>query len=507
MARPEGGRPARGRGAAWLAALAVALATACGTPSPGGGGGRRPLRIALYAAPLSADPHLHGEFLTHTVASNVYEALTRLDAQLRVQPALAESWQSLDELTWRFRLRAGARFHDGRPLTARDVAFSLDRARDPDRSSYRGYLVSVREVRTVDERTVDVLTLRPNVVLLNKLSYVFVVPAGAPERIEQPIGTGPYRARFGPRRQQIDLTAFPDYWSAAPPEPRVELVAVSDDAERGRTLVAGEVDVAWSLPPEQAERVQLTPGCRVLAQPGLSMTYLYLNRQRPPFGDRRVREAVHLALDREALVARELRGFGRPAYQLVSRSVFGFAAGLGRGERDLVRARALLAQAGHSGGLDFELEHRPGWRVAELARQLAEAGLRAHARARPWHELVTRVNRGEVQASLSGLAFSSGDASEVLDTMLHTRDLQLGYGGDNPHYSNAELDRLIEASGQTADLRLRRVHLEQAMQLAMHDLPLVPLVVPDDLFGLRDDVTWNARADGRMLAVDVTRRR
>lgn len=466
----------------------------------------RPLRVALYRAPLSADPHLHAEYLSYSVAQNTYEGLTGLDALLRVRPALAESWQSVDENTWLFRLRKGVRFHDGRPLTVADVVFSLQRAQGPRTSGYRSYLVGVKQVRAVDEQTLEIVCARPSVVLLTKLAFVLIVPSGAPDIIREPVGTGPYRARHSEGRERVELRAFEQYWGETPRQAKLDLVAIPDGVERARAFQAGEVDVALDLPPERAESLQAAPGCRVVAQPGLTMSYLLLNHKRPPFADLRVREALDLALDREALVARELRGFGRPARQLVSRSVFGFAAGVEPGGRDLVKARALLQKAGHPAELELELEHTAGRRTEELVRQLAEAGMRVTARARPMLELARRIIKGEAQLSLHGLAFSSGDASEVLDSMLHTPDTELGFGGDNlAAYSNREVDRLIEESAQSADMRLRRELLAQAMHLAMADLTYVPLVVPDDLLGLRDEVAWQPRSDGRVLGVDLSR--
>lgn len=487
-----------------LALLGLALA-ACGPASPAARDSR-PLRVALYHAPLSADPHLHAEYLSYSVAQNTYEGLTSLDGLLRVRPALAESWQSVDENTWLFRLREGVRFHDGRPLRVADVVYSLQRAQAPGTNGYRSYLVGVKQVRALDEQTLEIVCARPNVVLLTKLAFVLIVPSGAPVIIKEPIGTGPYRARHLDGHDRVELRAFEDYWGEAPKQARVDLLAIADGTERARAFQAGEVDVALDLPPERAESLQSAPGGRVVAQPGLTMSYLLLNHRRPPFADPRVRQALDLALDREALVARELRGFGRPAHQLVSRSVFGFAAGVDPGTRNLVQARALLRQAGYPGGLDVELEHMAGRRTDELRRQLAEAGLRVTAQPRPMLALAQRISRSETQLSLHWLAFSSGDASEVLDSMVHTPDPELGFGGDNlAGYSNREVDRLIEESAQSADMRLRRELLAQAMHLTMTDLDFVPLVVPDDLLGLRDQVAWQPRSDGRVLGIDLSR--
>ena len=154
---------------------------------------RPPLVVGLSSAPRGLDPHLYNDFVSFEVCANAFEGLTRLDRNLGVEPALAESWSSPDELTWHFRLRSGVRFHDGRELQAADVVFSIERARSHPRSEFRGYLVSVRAVRALGPRGVEIVTERPSPLLLNRLSFIGVVPAGGPDEIREPIGSGPFR--------------------------------------------------------------------------------------------------------------------------------------------------------------------------------------------------------------------------------------------------------------------------------------------------------------------------
>ena len=139
------------------------------------------------------DPHLHNESLTSAVLANVYDGLTELDHDFGVRAALAAGWSNPDEKTWVFRIRPAVAFHDGRPLTAGDVVFSLERARHHPESGLASYLVEVESVREIDPLTVEVRTRRPFAPLLAKLTPVYIVPRGAPSRIEDPVGTGPYR--------------------------------------------------------------------------------------------------------------------------------------------------------------------------------------------------------------------------------------------------------------------------------------------------------------------------
>ena len=490
--------------AACLAASAACRAREAPAASPAAG----PVRIGLYTAPLGFDPHLASDFLTYFVHANAFESLTRLDAQLRVEPALAESWESPNDLTWRLHLRPGVRFHDGRGLTVRDVVFSLERARRHPRSSVALYLGSVREVRAVGDAVVEIVTAQPTAVLLNKLAFVPIVPAGSPERIEVPVGTGPYRLPAEQGADRILLRAWEGYWGPRPPEPEVELRVVPDAGEAARLLVAGQLDLLPDLQPAAVERVRATPGCRVVTAPGLTTEILRMRVDRRPFSDLRVRTAVHLALDREELVRRLLAGRGAAATQPVGRGVLGFDPGVAPPKRDLARARQLMAEAGYPGGFAVDLELREGRRAAAIQEQLAEVGIRASLRVRPWGEMLERLKAGQVDFYFGGLVADSGDASDVLDSAVHTPDASQGYGDANySGFSSPRVDRSIEAARRARVVQDRRDALQAAMRLAMEDLPLIPVLIPDDVYGAREGIAWTVRADGRVLASDVSRRR
>ena len=468
-----------------------------------------PLHVALSSAPITLDPHLHDEVTTYSVLGNLYEGLVGFDTEMAVQPVLAQRWESPDDLTWRFRLHPNVTFHDGRPLTAADVAFSLDRARRHPRSRSASYLTAIREVTVVDPLTLDLRTTRPFPLLLNKLAFIAIVPHGAPDEIREPIGTGPYRfvARHGDDR--LDLAAFPRYWGEPAPISQVRLSFVVDNAERIRGLLGGELDLAVDLVMADLAPIEPTPGRRVAARPALGVSQLWVRVDRPPLADLRLRRALELALDRDALVRDSLGGRGTVATQLVSRSVFGFAPDLAAPAHDLAAAQRLVREAGFPNGVDLELDHQPTVReqVAVLRAQLAAAGIRVQTVEAPWEKLYARIVAGEARLFFAGWVCTSGDASDLFEGVLHTRDEVGGFGANNYlGYANLRLDRLVEESGATLDMRQRRRLLQEAMGLAMDDLPLVPLWNRHVLYGLRADVEWSPRADGRIYAREIRRR-
>jgi peptide/nickel transport system substrate-binding protein len=485
------------------AALVAALCCAvhCGRPPAAA---ERPLRIALDSGPFALDPHA-GELLTLSVLRNLYDALTAFDAGNRVRPALAESWENPDELTWIFHLRRGVFFHDGREFTARDVLFSFDRARRAAPASEIGtYLVAIDKVLALDAHTVEITTRRPYSILLNKLAFVLIVPAGSPPVISRPVGTGPYRLVSDQPGKRLALRVFERYWGGAAGVRRVEFLPLPDPEARVRGLLDGDLDVVAEPGIADVERIRAARGCRIAEQTSLGVTYLVLRSDRQPLADPRTRRAISLALDRGALVRQALRGEGEPIGQMVTRNVFGFAPDILPPAAAPAAARALLAAAGHAGGLDLALQIRPGLRpeLDALAGQLRGAGIRVHAVERPLESFAA-----DVDLSFASWFCLSGDASDFFDALAHSPSRRNGYGSGNfARYRNPALDALIEDSEATLNMLTRRVQLEHSMHVVMDDLVFVPLYSTPILYGTRDEVDWQPRSDDLILVNTIHRR-
>jgi peptide/nickel transport system substrate-binding protein len=484
------------------AALAAGGALSCGRAPVTV---ERPLRMALYSDLQGLDPHVTLQYQTLSALSNVFEGLTRLDAAMEVEPALAVSWENPDDVTWLFHLRPGVKFHDGRSLRAADVVYSLERARHHPQTRLGNLLVAVRNVREVDESTVEIKTERFHAVLLNKLAMPLVMPADSGDQPVGAVGTGPYRVASYRPGEGLSLDAFPDYWDGAPAVPRAEVAFVGDASERADRLLGAEFELVQELSPERVEEVRSTPGLRIEVQSGFMVIYLEGQLDAPPLDDLRVRRAISLAVDRPELVRSMAGGFGAPVGQFVAREVFGFDPRLEAPARDLPRARALLAEAGYPEGFSIALEFREGREVGALVRQLAEAGVRVEPRPQVWRELYPRMQRGEVPFYLGGMVAFSGDASSILDMKFHTIDPSRGYGELNSNrYSNPRLDREIEGSGAVFDLGQRLAVLQGCTALVAEDLPAIPLYAAQDVYGVRQAVEWTPRVDGKLLIAEMS---
>ena len=465
------------------------------------------MRVGLFAAPLSLDPHLENEFLTSAVLANASRGSRTSTAPCGWSRRSPSPGTRPGPTTWRFRLRPGARFQDGRPVGARDVVWSLERARRHPRSGVSHYLADVVDVRVAAPDAVEIRTQASTSLLLNRLAFVAIVPEGSPAEIRSPIGTGPYRLATEGFPEDLTLQPLRRLLGAAPGR-----AGRSDARGEGPGPGAGDAPLRRprrrpSLPP-RTRRTGCAPSPAAAwwrGRPSWSRCSL-CRVDRPPFDDLRVRRALHLALDRPALVARTLKGWGEPASQLASPGTVGFAPTIRAPARDLREARRLLAEAGHPRGLSVTLDFREDRRADEIRRQLAEAGIEVTLRPGAWAEVLGRVRSGEAHFYYGAFTADTGDAGDILDSALHTPVPAAGLGVDNHFgYSSPEVDRLLLAARTAPTLLDRRQALQRVMERVMADLPMVPLVVPHDLYVVRRDVRWTPRLDGRVLAADLAR--
>lgn len=461
--------------------------------------------VALDDDIVSLDPHALDDEVTASALANVCQALVGFDPQMRITPLLAQAWENPNDLTWRFRLRPGVRFHDGRLLNASDVVFSLERARS-GRLSY--YLSQVRTIRAVDEMTVEIVTSQPAPVLLNKLNFIAILPGGTPDSISAPVGTGPYRfEEYQPGRRLV-LKAFDGYWGGRPRIPRAEFAVLATPQERLEALARGEIHLAKFVQLRDSAK-HPRAGLIYHSLPGLGVTLLGANVGLPgPLADRRVRQAVYWALDPAKLI--EQTGLdARPIGQLVSPFVVGFIPQAEADRPKADRARALLAQAGYGPGLKLELEASisAAPRAEAAARQLSAVGIDARVVLREWAELTERINRRQARFFLVGWSCNSGDASDLLEACLHSQGGP-GYGSANwCGYSVPELDRQIEQAGRTLDARRRIVLLQQSLSAGLEDMPLIPLYVRDQTYGHCRRLDFRPRQDGWVLISELSFRR
>lgn len=500
-----------------VACVAVFLATvSCGDSRPGerpekrpeGRPENRPLVLAQVTSAVSLDPYLHDESSTASTLSHFYDKLVGFSADMDVVPELAVSWTNPSDTLWRFRLRKGVLFHDGRPCEAADVAASLIRARDLPGSRARYYVQSIADAVAIDAETVEVTTRAPTSVLLNKLVFIAIVPRDTPMApITRPIGTGPYRFVAGAPAQPVEGERFERYWGPKPAFRRFRVVGIPAAKELAAAVPDGGADVASGISAAHWDEASARKGVRMVAREGLSVTMLGASlRKGSPFSDQRVRRAMSLAIDRAALAGARRPALATPMFQVVPPGVFGFVQDLAPERPDLDAARRLLAEAGLAAGLDAPFlvpEHNEPLGRA-VAEQVARVGIRLAPTVLPWPEVYERWHRGEDVLFVFVFVWSAatGDASDVLDALFHSPEN--GYGGSNRFgYRSGELDSLVEAANRILDPYERLARVQQAMRVVRRDLPVIPLLSQANLYAVRPGLEWSPRRDRRLRAFDV----
>jgi peptide/nickel transport system substrate-binding protein len=471
---------------------ALIVAAAC-TPAED----RRPqdvLVIGQTAEPKSLDPHVATSLNDFRILVNLYEGLVRFrPGTLEPEPALAKSWEiSEDGRHYRFRLREGVRFHDGTRLDAESVAFSFRRMLDEDHPFHHTgpfplafFFDKIEEVEVVDPRTLDFRLSEPFAPLLANLAYptgLLVSPTAVRRHGRDygrhPSGTGPFRfAGWDPRRRVV-LERNPDYWGR-PPRPAVLVFRpLTDPMTRVAELMAGGIDLVTELSPDNVALLRGHEGFHVHEQTGPHLWFLILNTREGPFRDRRVRQAVNFAVDKEALVDHVLQGTATVAAGPVP-AAFGWAhdPGLRPYPHDPARARSLLGEAGYGGGLALKLLAptsgsgmlAPVPMAAAIQGDLAEVGVRLRIETYEWNTFLAKVNRGlSGQADMAEMAWMTNDP-DTLPYLALRRGAFPDRGGFNSgYYENPRVDALIERARATTD-RGERARLYRALQRLVHE--------------------------------------
>jgi peptide/nickel transport system substrate-binding protein len=439
------------------------------------------------------------------ILGNVYETLVEVGPDLALKPGLAESWHSPDDLTRVFVLRPGVRLHDGSTLTAQQVAASFDRARHV--SWEGGELAPVAEVKARGEREVVFTTRDRFDSLPARLTSVSV--AGAPPANGPAPGTGPYRLASSPSGGPTVLEASPQYRGAAPGIRTVEFQVVPDPAERLRRLERGQVHLITDVPGGALARLQKQPGVQIASRPSLRVVFLAMDCAHAPFRDPRVREALDLALDRDALVAGALGGYAEVVEQLPGRGEVGFEPRLARRRPEPRRARELLARAGLAGGFASALDYMEGAGdevVAALAGQAARAGIALRPNRLSSAEFLARVENRRTPLYLMRWTNDTGSAHESYASLLHSPGERQG-AVNGGAYANPALDTLLEEFAREPRQEKRVRILQRATRLIHEDRPLLPLYRPHELFAFSQALDFEPKDQGSIRVARLRWRR
>ena len=528
-----------------LALASLPLAMILATPAMA-----QSLTVGLTSEPTAMDPHFHNLGPNNAMRSHIFEGLTRADENLQNVPSLASSWETVDDTTWRFKLREGVTFSDGTPFDATDVVYTICRVPTVENSpsSFTSFIAGISGVEIEDPHTIVFETDGPVPLLPTNFASVGIISAeafggedvvfaqGGCENMGTPpqapdfndpakaIGTGPYKLESYVRGDSIVLSRNEDYWDGTPTWEEVTFRPIANEGARVAALLAGDVDVIETPPIQDFDRIRQEG--KQIAQ-GLSNRVIYLHLDnnpeeghvppgvegtdgKNPFTDVRVREAISKAIDRQAIADRIMGGLGVPAGDLLPYPMFGTREDTPVEQYDPDAARALLAEAGYPNGFSLVLSspndrYMNDERVAQaVAQMLARIGLNTTVDAMTASTFFSRRNNFEYGMWLAGWGAATGEISSPLIALVATRNPDTGMGATNrQRYSNPEIDALVTEAMRTVDEDAREALLQQASEMAMADYATIPLHFEVTPWAFREGLNLTPRADQYTLAMEI----
>lgn len=484
--------------------LAAALAVTCGTATAA------TLRVANQGDANSMDPHSLNESLQLSFTGNIYEPLVGRDRKLALTPALATSWKQTSPTVWRFELRKGVTFHGGEKLTADDVVFSFKRAAG-DGSDMKGYTSSIKEVRKVDDFTVEIETTAPFPILPDVISLVYIMNKAWCEanKAEKPVdrrkgienaasfranGTGPFRLKERQPTTRTVLVRNLNHW--AKPEGNVDEVIftpIGNDATRVAALLSGEIDVMEPVPLQDVERLKANAGLKVMQGPELRTIFLGMDQKRDellfsnikgknPFKDVRVRRAFYQAIDIETIRTRVMRGAAAPTALMVAPGIKGFVGDLNkRTPYDVEAAKKLMAEAGYPNGFEVGMNCpndryvNDGEICQAVAANLARIGVKINLQAESKATYFPKILSRNTSFYMLGWTPGTYDSHNALSNLIAT-PTDKGQGLFNlGSYSNPKIDELTAKIQGETDEGKRNAMIAEAFKLHADDFAHIPL--------------------------------
>lgn len=497
------------------------------------------LRIGFSSEPSSIDPHYHNLSPNNMLAREVFQPLVGQDKNQRLLPGLAESWRAVNDTTWEFKLRRNVRFHDGSPLTVDDVLASVARLPKVPRSpsSFTTFTAGMT-FEKVDDHTFIVKTATPAPLVPTNLSAFGIISRACAEMSTEDFnaarckgGTGPFMYEAFRPGDRVTMVRNPNFWGERPAWERVTVRFFTSAPTRVAAILAGDVDVIADVPPADVARLKANAQIEVASTLSNRVIYFHMDhfREQSPFitakdgsaipnplRDVRVRRALSMAINRQAIVERIMEGEAVPAGQLLAENFFGTSKTLKPPAFDLQGARRLLAEAGFPNGFKMKM-HGPNGRyvndtkiIEAVAQMFTRLGLDVEIETMPPANFFTRASTGgpnntpEFSFILVGWGSSTGETSGSLVPLVGTVDRARGSGSANRgRYSNPQLDAILTQATSTVDDARRDTLLGQAMDIAMTDVGVIPTHFQLNTWAVRRPIKLEARADEYTLPSEI----
>ena len=468
------------------------------------------LRWAAQNDILTLDPHSQNHATTIAILQHTYESLVRYSKDYKIEPSLAESWKELSPTQWRFNLRKGVKFHDGSPFTADDVVFSFGRIKQPQ-GTMQIYVANIAEVKKVDDYTVDFILSGPHPVLLQNISDFRIMSKSWSEKnrsqniqdykqkeetyaSRNTNGTGPYLIKGWEPDKRIVFELNRDWWGKNDGNVTdVIYTPIKSDATRVSALLSGEVDLVTDLPTQDVERLRKEPKIKILDGHEVRTIFIgmdqfndelkYSNvKGKNPFKDIRVRKALNMAVDREAIKKITMRGLSIPGGLMIAPGVHPYSKQLDIVPKyDPAAAKKLLAEAGYPAGFEFTLDCPINRYVNDekicqsLVSMWARAGLNVKLNAMPFATYIPKLLQLDTSAYMLGWGVPTFDGLYMLQSLVRTKTTGADGSFNQGRISDKKLDEMIDQIKVETDTKKRDALLKESLEITRDQYYYVPL--------------------------------
>ena len=449
------------------------------------------LVMIIESSPINLDPRVGVDAQSQRIDELLFDSLVTRDAQFNLRPSLAESWETPDPLTYVFHLRQGVRFHDGQPLTSRDVKWTFDSLMNGKiRSAKAGTFALVSHIDAPDDHTVIFHLTEPYASLLWNLSGAAgIVPYGSGEDFNRhPVGSGPFRFVSAQQDRNVIVERYPDYWGVPARLNRVEFKVIPDATTRALELRKQSADIAInSLVADTVVTLERDPDLKVMEAPGTIYAYLAMNLRDPVLKDVRVRRAIAYAVNVQPIIHYLLRDEARPAYSILPPQHWAYDGDVARYPHDPEQARKLLNQAGYpeKNGVRFRVamktstEESTRLLAAVLQQQLRQVGIALEIRSFESATFLADVTKGAYQ--IHSLRWIGGNQDPDMFENVFATSSFAPKRANRTFYSNPRVDALIREGRSTLNQEKRKAIYDEIQRIVAEDLPYINLWYLDNV--------------------------
>jgi peptide/nickel transport system substrate-binding protein len=460
---------------------------------------KRDLVVASAADVSKLDPHMSTSNNDIFVSFQIFDNLTTRDPDLNLIPQLATEWKSTGDLTWEFKLRPDVKFHNGDPLTAKDVKFSIERTYDPDaKTIVATVFTTVDKIDAPNDTTVVFTTKKPDPLLPARLGFYGgqIIPekyfkeVGADGFNAKPVGSGVVKFVEWVKDDRLVLEANKEYWGGAPDFDRVTFKPIPESSARVAALLAGEADMVTKLPSDQVQRVNQSDKARAEGAFYAGLYVLAVNSKNPPLDNPKVKQALSLAIDRDAIVKSLWRGQGIVPNGFVAKGdSIGYDAERKPLEFNVDKAKQLLQEAGYKNE-PITIESTDG--QLQNDRQMSEAIIEMWKKAgiNAQMEIIEASVRAQKNRDKAFKGLFWSDPTSTLqdpDGMMYRL---LSPGGPQDYWRHPEWDRMGEEARFSLDSTLRDANYKKMQDIMLEHFPWLPVVQPIESYGVAKYINW-----------------